>query len=293
MSLPRSQTQPDQTPLQDPRFLRQANATPLTPEESANSSRIARTSANLDYYIFLLLSAFILLLSMVMNSHLLLFLAALTAPFLSPMEGVAISPSIPSWKHLNRSAVSIAITLLTYFLTGYLAGMIPPTEGEYPILTMAHLVRTSGLEWLLLAGAAVLLSYYLVHGSEKPRLASALMVYLVFFPAALSGLLYQFFQDESWLAVWSIVLPRVMIALLCMVGIQILLGSKPRKNAGWVMAGLLVLLTLLSIIVFGSSKFILTKSGSVVLPLQRTSSMAWVQHTPDTMNKLESGVKFI
>lgn len=289
MNLPTSETQPDG--LHSGPSLRKDQES-LPSRDSSESDRRGylfaltnRTKGTAEHHTWLLVSSAVLLFALIFNSSLLVVIAALVAPFLGPLMGPALAAATPSWGKFGRSLVNLLITLLAYFAAGWLAGMIPTANG-YLALPHIHLLRSTSLEWWVLIIASGLTTWFFLHNSEHARLSSTLLTYLIFFPAALAGMLYQRSPDQTWLAVMLIVTARLGAALVITGFVFWLQGLAPIKSHGWVMAVATTVLALSAIGAFSTSKFILTSSSSTtqtpITPLVTETSAPTKSHASPT-----------
>jgi MFS family permease len=261
MSLPTSETTPDGLLSLPPS---RRNRKPIAYREATDSERRGflfaltnRAKCTTEHHTWLLGSSAVLLFALIFNSPLLLVIATLTAPFLGPVMTPALSAATPSWSRFGRAMVNLLITLLVYFAVGWLAGMIPSPNG-YLTLPHIHLLRSTWLEWLVVLGASALTTWFFLRSDEPSRLSSALMTYLIFFPAALAGMLYQNSMDQAWMAAALIVLARLGAALLVSLFVYWANGMVPVKLHGWLIAAATILMALVAIGAYSASKLMLT-----------------------------------
>jgi hypothetical protein len=263
MSLPTSETKPDGLLSLPPSH---RNLKPVAYREATESEQRGflfaltnRTKCTTEHHTWLLASSAILLFALIFNSSLLLVIASLTAPFLGPVMTPGLAAATPSWSRFSRTLVNLLITLLVFFAAGWLAGMIPSSNG-YLTLPHIHLLRSTWLEWLAVLAAGALTTWFFLRNDEAARLSSALMTYLIFLPAALAGMLYQNSVDQAWMAVVLIVLARLGAALLISMLVYWANGMLPVKGHGWLIATATIILALMAIAAFSVSKLILTEA---------------------------------
>ena len=268
MSLPTSETTPDGLLSLPPN---RRNRKPVAYRAAAESERRGflfaltnRVKCTTEHYTWLLASSAILLFALIFNSPLLLVIAALATPLLGPMVTPGLAAATPSWSRFGRALVNLLITLLIYFAAGWLAGMIPSLNG-YLSLPHIHLLRSTWLEWLVVLGASALTTWFFLRNDEAARLSSALMTYLIFFPAALAGMLYQNSVDQAWMAAVLIVLARLGVALLVSLLVYWANGMLPFKLHGWLIALMTIILALVAISAYSASKLIFTEAPAAQL----------------------------
>ncbi|MGV8049870.1 MAG: SH3 domain-containing protein [Anaerolineaceae bacterium] len=258
MSLPTSETTPDGFNSLHPNQRRRLRLLIKNASESEITDflqdLLPLTRTSLDYFLFLLLSAFVLFLSIRLNSPLLLFVASLAMPFAGPIIGLSISAILPSQKHFIRSLLGLLITASIFFATGWLTGIASTGNKSSDVIPLEHLLNSGWLEWVLLVLAAALTGGLFLCKDELPRLPSALLSYLTFFPLALSGWLLQTRPGEDWQAVLFMGLARLLVAICsCLLTFRIA-GLSPRHASGWLMSLLIVTMTGIAMVGYGTSR---------------------------------------
>jgi len=265
MNLPTSQTSPDGfnslPPNQKRRLrliIRSASAAEI--DSFLHDDLQPKTALNPLYFVMLALSALLLAAALAANSPLLLLAALLCAPFNSPLMGLTLSAVIPSWGLMLRSFAALLFTAAVYFGAGWLAALLPGRLTEGDGLPFLHLLQHGWLEWTALVVGSVLLAAMLIRQRETPRLASALITALLFFPLGLAGWALQagFPYASAGLSVLSGAYAAV--ALLCALITFWAAGLPPRRGAGWVLFVLAIGLSLLALFGFLSTKHHLTQT---------------------------------
>lgn len=300
MSLPTSETTPDGLLSLPPSH---RHRKPVAYRDATESERRGllfaltnRAKCTTEHYTWLLASSAILLFALIFNSPLLLVIAALTAPFLGPMMTPGLAAATPSWSRFGRALVNLLITLLVYFAAGWLAGMIPSPNG-YLALPHMHLLRSTWLEWLVMLGASAVTTWYFLRGAESSsRLSSALMTYLIFFPVALAGMLYQNRLDQAWMATVLIVLARLGAALLISLFVYWANGMLPAKLHGWLIAVATMLLALAALGAYSASKLMLTEAPAISVATETPTlaviaSPTAITASPTTLPPTSTAVK--
>jgi len=259
MNLPTSQTSPDGfnnlPPNQKRRIrviIRSANAAEI--DSFLHDDLQPKTALSPIYFVMLVLSAILLGAALAADSPLLLLAALLCAPFNSPLMGLTLSAVIPSWGLMLRSFAAFLFTAAVYFGSGWLAELLPARLTSGKGLPFLHLLQHGWLEWAALVVGSVLLAAMLIRQRETPRLASALVTALVFFPLGLAGWALQsgFPYASAGLLVLSAAYAAV--ALLCALITFWAAGLPPRRGAGWVLFVLTIGLTVLALFGFLSTQ---------------------------------------
>ncbi|MFZ3071205.1 MAG: hypothetical protein WA110_08810, partial [Anaerolineaceae bacterium] len=265
MNLPTSETTPDRfntLPPSQKRRIRLAikNASEGELDEFLHDELQPRSATSLDYFLFLLLSAFVLFLAIVLDSPLLLLVAALAAPFNGPILGTMLSALIPSWSHFIRSLVCLIVTAAVYFAAGWLAGMVPLAKNATGDIPFTHLLQSTWLEWVILILAAGLFAWLFLRQNETPRLTSALLSYLIFFPLAISGWLLRTGMSGAWSALLLMAAARLAVTIFVGLLSFWLGGLPPRRVSGWLIFCLTVALTVSALSGHFSSRNILSNT---------------------------------
>ena len=192
MNIPTSQTSPDgfnSLPPNQKRRMRLMirSASEAEIEGFLHDDLQPKTALSPIYFVMLVLSAILLGAALAADSPLLLLAALLCAPFNSPLMGLTLSAVIPSWGFMLRSFAALLFTAAVYFGAGWLAALLPARLTSGKGLPFLHLLQHGWLEWAALVVGSVLLAAMLIRQRETPRLASALVTALVFFPLGLAG----------------------------------------------------------------------------------------------------------
>lgn len=259
MSLPTSQATPDTPPQAAPESrlrLREALRKGESPQLYEYLQALkAGSLPDLDYFVGLLLSALALYLAIVLNQPLILFVAAISAPFLKPLAGLGAAAVLPSVTHFLLSLLGLAVSFGVYLMSGWLAGLTQSQSLSHPSLPHTHLLRSTWLEWATLISAAVLAGYFFARLEERYRLASAGLAYLIFLPVGLTGYLMQVMPDQTWLAALIIAMARLSAAAFGILAGIWLAGIAPRKSSGMAITVILALLLATSAGVYAGSRF--------------------------------------
>jgi len=233
MSLPTSETTPDDfndlPPAQKRRIRQSVKNANLTELRSFIAALKERSTPSFDFLLFTLLSAAFVVLAILIDSPLLLVVAAVSAPFLAPIIGVSIAPAIPSFPHFLRSLLSLLISLIIYLLAGALAGYLSNSFNLDKLSLTPRLFSAIWLEWLVLILTAVLTAILVIRRDENPRTVSAILSYLIFIPTSFSAYFFTTNQLDYWTPlIWSC-LVKLFITVLIITLVFILFGLKPLR----------------------------------------------------------------
>ena len=261
MNLPTSQTNPDGftnlPPNQKRRLrlmIRSASASEIY--SFLHDDLQPKTALNPVYFAMLALSLLLVGAALAANSPLLLLAALLCAPFNSPLMGLTLSAVIPSWALMLRSFAALLLTAAAYFGAGWLSARL--TSGSR--LPFLYLLQHGWLEWTVLAVGSALLAAMLIRQRETPRLASALVTALVFFPLGLAGWALQTGSPYASSGLLQLCAAYAAAALLVALITFWAAGLPPRKGAGWVLFVLALGLTALTLFGFLSSQHHLSQA---------------------------------
>ena len=261
MNLPTSQTNPDGftnlPPNQKRRLrlmIRSASASEIY--SFLHDDLQPKTALNPVYFAMLALSLLLVGAALAANSPLLLLAALLCAPFNSPLMGLTLSAVIPSWALMLRSFAALLLTAAAYFGAGWLSARL--TSGSR--LPFLYLLQHGWLEWTALVVGSALLAAMLIRQRETPRLASALVTALVFFPLGLAGWALQTGSPYASSGLLQLCAAYAAAALLVALITFWAAGLPPRKGAGWVLFVLALGLTALTLFGFLSSQHHLSQA---------------------------------
>ncbi len=197
-----------------------------------------KTALNPLYFVMLALSALLLAAALLADSPLLLLAALLCAPFNAPLMGLTLSAVIPSWGLMLRSFAALLFTAAVYFGAGLLAALLPARLSSGRGLPFLHLLQHGWLEWAALILGSALLAAMLIRQRETPRLASAFVTALIFFPLGLAGWALRAGSPYASAGLLALCAAYAAAALLC-ASLDYILWVVPvplmRRGAGWVL----------------------------------------------------------
>ena len=265
MNFPTSQTSPDgfnSLPPNQKRRIRLIihSASAAEIDSFLHDDLQPKTALNPLYFVMLALSALLLAAALLADSSLLLLAALLCAPFNAPLMGLTLSAVIPSWGLMLRSFAALLFTAAVYFGAGWLAALLPARLSSGRGLPFLHLLQHGWLEWAGLVVGSALLAAMLIRQRETPRLASALVTALVFFPLGLAGWALRAGSPYASAGLLALCAAYAAVAFLCALITFWAAGLPPRRGAGWVLFVLAIGLTVLALLGFVSTKHHLTQT---------------------------------
>lgn len=193
MSLPTSEPLPPEDSLLPParrRRQRRLLAPDTTDEQVAMLEKlVTRLTPSADFLIFSFVCGLIAGLAALINTPSLFVLAALSAPFLSPVIGLSLASIIGSKNFFLRELVSTLAGSLLVFAGGALGGLIALEQNN---VLIQHAYLHAHFAWydfpLLVLGSAIT-TLYVVRNSEKSRFqaANVALVYELYLPLGVAG----------------------------------------------------------------------------------------------------------
>ncbi len=252
----------DFTPLVRPEDLaspsrarrRRARRTLLVPgaDERARllSDLARRTTPAYDFFLFAIFSGVLLGAGYLLDSHALLLLGLLLAPFLTPWVGLTLSAVTGGWRFFLQMLASLLVAVGLVFLFSLLVGLLGRAFLPLPLFNADIHSHLWWPDLLLAAAGAVLLALAFVRGENRPLLPSIMLAYVFFLPAAAAG----FGLGIGALALWpdGLLVFLTYLALATLTGMITLAAMrfKPLDLAGHLLPVLLGLLCVAALAVF-------------------------------------------
>jgi uncharacterized membrane protein len=162
---------------------------PSKGDRAALMAEIAgRLEAKADFFIFSLLSAGVMIIALLSDAPAIYILAALLAPFLSPVVGLGFATVVGSPRFFIRSLGSFLIASLFMFVGGAVAGWISKVMPS-PKFTQLQYHSKFGLADFILLTIGVLLAIYITVKVPKNRslVASVALAYELLIPISVAG----------------------------------------------------------------------------------------------------------
>ncbi|NPV57851.1 MAG: SH3 domain-containing protein [Anaerolineae bacterium] len=289
MNLPTSQSIPPEDPNMPPARRRRRRRS-LLPEGVDERYEFLETLSqklvpSLDFFLFSLACGLVLDVAMLTDAPALFILAALVAPFMSPVAGMSLSVVFGSMRYFVRSLGSMVIGGGIVFALGALAGFaaqfMPGFEPQY-----VH--RLGYFDWsniVLLVTGTVLMVYLLVRSSgQRPLVASVALAYTIYLPLGAAG--YGLTSRVTGLFPDGLVVFAVHLAAAVLVGAAMLalLGLRPINVLGYTMGTTLVLAFAAAVIAFSGLGTALTAHVAMPPPtpsaIPTNAPSATITHTP-------------
>lgn len=202
-----------------------------------------------DFFLFSLLSGLVLAAGLLLDSPALVFLAALLAPFMAPVVGVALGTITSSARFWGQALASLLVSGLMVFTSGLLAGWMSV------FLPPAHLLQASffaRFEWsgFLVISLGIGLTTYLVvrNPDKRPLISSAAIAYGLYLPAGAAGFGLSAGLPAIWQGALGLFAFHLVWAALLGSLLLIMLGQRPLHSAGYLLTILYAGLALLAFV---------------------------------------------
>jgi uncharacterized membrane protein len=192
MSLPTSEPLPPDDYNLRPARKRQRQRL-LVPSDLGEKTRfiqeLARQSIpSVGFFFYILVSGLILVAALLLNAPALYILAALVAPFMVPLIGLALAGVVGSPLFFLQAAGGLGISAVIYFLCGVLAGWLTQF---FPFLpadqAMFHTQFSAADAVLLTLGAGVTMFMMVRTPDRKPLVAGVALAYEILIPVGVAG----------------------------------------------------------------------------------------------------------
>ncbi len=246
MSIPITDSKPDgvyRAPNPQVRYVRQMiqNAGP-SEKRAFVDNLIKRSQVEPRYFAQLVLGLFLLLIGIIAKLPLLILIAAITSPVLNPIIGLVTAAARPSGKHFMSSLAYLIITLLLFFGVGWLSNTFIPSFKDALGALQTFASGNGWLEWLILAATSIIAVFLFLYRENIPSVAaSTVLVYLIFIPVTLAGLLFAQGEANQAQSILLISSTRLFISIFLMILTLWIMGFPPRHALGWITFSLVII----------------------------------------------------
>ena len=247
MSLPSSEPLPDDinelTPARQRHLRRMPRSASPAEHDILMESLLSLTAPRLDFFLLLVLGALSFSAALYFNEPILLFLAVIFLPFLSPIFNLALLPSSLKPGYAAKSGIVLVVAIILCFVTGALIGWLVPEAGVSN-LNIFHLSRPYWIDAVLVTGSAVFCSVVILRQDRLPRLAGVLLSYEILIPLAIAGYGLATGHPQLWPGALLTAILYLGLALVTAIVTLIILGILPDSLTGWLIAFLPLALSL-------------------------------------------------
>ncbi|HWQ84774.1 MAG TPA: DUF389 domain-containing protein, partial [Anaerolineales bacterium] len=163
---------------------------PLDADERASfSAELAlRISPSFDFFLFSVISAFIMGIGLLLSAPALLVLGAIFAPPMAPVIGASLGTVLGSFRFFFRSLFGIILASLLVFSVGYGAGRLALSGPANDFGLASIYAQLNWTNFLLLALAAILTAAGIARSNRGPLLASVGLAYELYLPLVAAGI---------------------------------------------------------------------------------------------------------
>lgn len=270
MTLPTSEPlPPDDMPPARRRRQRRLLAPDTSDEQTAMLEQfVTRLTPSVDYLVLSFICGLVTGIAALANTPALFLLAALIAPFLSPVVGLSLAAIIGSQKFFIRSLVTSLIGGGLVFIGGALGGLIAL---QYDIIPVQHAYLHAHFSWydfvLLIMGAS-LTTFFVVRNEQNGRqtVSNIALAYELYLPLGVAG--YGVMTASKGLWPDGLLVFGVYLAGSALIGVIVLAltGLRPMINLGYTIGTTATLIAMSAIVAFSGVET--ARHFQVALPTQ-------------------------
>jgi len=274
MSLPKSDQIPDDPQDLSPARRRKAQRGLLPDDlvEIANDIEdlAHKTVPSFDFFLFTLLSAAIITVSILADSPVLLVLGALTAPVMSPFLGIALGSATGSLKFFTQRLAGSLVAGGFVFLVGILGGYATFVLNSSRVEFLIYNARISWTHLVLLLGGTIFAVLGLRKDGQTPALPSVAIAYELYVPLAIAGFGFGSGQPHLWPD--GLVVFGIHLAVMAISGtiVFMLLGIKPLTFLGYTLGSLVTIISIVAVIGLSSAGAVV--GGKIAMPTQEPTA---------------------
>jgi len=213
---------------------------------------VRRVTPSADFFFYSLISGFILAAAVLLDAPALFVMAALTAPYLTPVAGLSVAAAIGSFQVFFQSLGALISGSLLVFAGGAAAGLVSRFAG---FSTLAFQVeqhtRFTWPDFALLTMGAVLTTYLISRSPRRhPGAVSAALAYELYLPVGAAG--YGLVANRADLLTGGLLIFAAYLGWAVLVGAVtlFLLGFRPFNLVGLVLSVLLGLAAVAAVLLF-------------------------------------------
>jgi len=256
MSLPNTENIPDDPDLMPPARRRRARRL-LAPLEADERSVVLdqvrrRTSPSFDFFLFSVVSGIVFCIGLMLDSPVVLVLAAVITPLMAPLIGLSLATVVGSYKFFFRSLVGLLIGCWMVFVVGIGGGILgrvwmPESLGQ------AHLnAELSTLNIIVLTVGAIFTAATMVHHERSPAAPSVALAYTIYLPLVVAG--YGLGSGVPHLFPDGLIVFAIHLAWGALLGAMTLaiLGFRPMTFLGYTLGGVVTLIGVAAVVGVGA-----------------------------------------
>jgi hypothetical protein len=246
MSLPTTENIPDDPDLMPPARRRRARRL-LAPLEADERSVVLeqlrrRTSPSFDFFLFSVISGMVFCVGVMLDSPVLLVLAAVLAPLMSPLIGLSLATVVGSYKFFARNLVGMAIACWLVFMMGVAGGILGRVWLPASLAQAYSNAELSVYSIAVVTVGAIFTAATMAHHERSPSAPSVALAYTLYLPLVVAG--YGLGNGAPHLFPDALVVFAIHLAWGSLLGAITLaiLGFRPMTFLGYTLGGVVTLL---------------------------------------------------
>ncbi|MBI9049451.1 MAG: SH3 domain-containing protein [Anaerolineaceae bacterium] len=286
MSLPTSEPLEPLDPNELPPARRRRMKRRIIPSDSSDQAQFMeeiarRLMPSSDFFMNMILAGVTLMGATWMDSPAIFVLAAILAPFLTPILGLSLATVAGSVSYFFQSMGSFFIGSVLIFLVGLLAGWVMPTDMFTSNIHSQYFTHFSFPNFLLLSISTILAATFLVKAKNAyPRVASVGMAYEIILPAGLAGFGLSSGQPGLWPDGIIVYLVHLSWAVLIATITISFLGLRPRNIFGYTVSSTIALISVAAFIALISVGTAWTTHVALPSPTPSNTPSPTMTYTP-------------
>ena len=254
MSLPTSEPLEPLNPNELPPARRRRMKRRIIPSDSSEQAQFLedlarRLMPSLGYFGSIILAGLTVVAAAWLNSPAIFVLAAILAPFMSPVLGLSLATVAGSVSYFLQSLGGFFVGAVLMFGIGAGAGWLMPDEMLYENSQSLYFTHFSLPNFLLLSIGTILAVVFLLRSkSPYPRVASTAIAYEVLIPVCLAGFGLGSGYEGLWPDGLIVFLVHLSWAVLIATISISVLGLRPRNIFGYTISTTIALLSVAALI---------------------------------------------
>jgi hypothetical protein len=273
--------EPLQLPPAPRRRKRRYLVSPGEDERAALLESLARRAfPSIEFFLFSLLCGAVLGAGYLLDAQSLLLLGALIAPLLTPWVGLALASVTGSGRFFLQTLAGLVFSGALVFGGGLLAGLAARIWLPLPLVQANIHAHLWWPDMAVLALGAILLVVSFVRSEDRPYLPSVMLGYELFLPLSAAAFGLGVGLPEAWPN--GLLVFLVHLALATFLGIVTLacLRFHPASFAGYILAFLILALTLIAALGLGGVGVFIPASTGTPAPGQTDAPAPAASATP-------------
>jgi hypothetical protein len=215
-----------------PSSLRRRRARSLLPfigqdeRDQALDEMAGRAFPRLDFFLYALLAAFLIGLSFVLSSPILLVAGLAFSPLLSPLTGTALGLVTGSFRFAVRNLAALVVAWILAFVAAWSGAYLFsffPSHGAYPPMPDVFTA-------IVVVLAAVALTWRFLRGAADAWMPSLIVAYGVLYPICAAAGLMTAGAGEAATSAWLTWGIHTGLALLASIGTYLAFGFRPPER---------------------------------------------------------------